>query len=54
MFRTVRAGLAAAFLALAVLTALAAADANKPFQRSNLDAAAITLEAQIRWCSAAW
>jgi len=48
MFRTVRAALAAALLALAALPALAASDADKAFQRDDLDAAAITLEAQIR------
>jgi len=48
MFRTVRAGLTAAFLALVVVPALAAADAGKAFQRSDFDEAAITLEAQIR------
>ena len=48
MFRTVRAGLAAAILAFAVVTALAAGDADKAFQRGNLDESAITLEAQIR------
>ena len=45
MFTSVRAGLAAALVALAVIPALAA---DKAFQRSDLDEAAIKLEAQIK------
>ena len=45
MFNTVRAGLAAALVALAVIPALAA---DKPFKRADLDDAAIKLEAQIK------
>jgi alpha-2-macroglobulin len=45
MFSFVRAGLAAAFLALALIPAAAA---DKAFQRSDLDDAAIKLEAQIK------
>ena len=45
MFNTVRAGLAAALVAFAVIPALAA---DKPFKRADLDDAAIKLEAQIK------
>src|SRR6202142_1236737 len=45
MFTSVRAGLAAALLALAIFPALAA---DKAFKRSDLDDAAIKLEAQIK------
>ena len=45
MFSFVRAGLAAAFLALALIPAAAA---DKAFQRSDLDDGAIKLEAQIK------
>ncbi len=45
MFTSVRAGLAAAFIALAFIPALAA---DKAFKRSDLDDAAIKLEAQIK------
>ena len=45
MFTSVRAGLAAAFIALAFVPALAA---DKAFKRSDLDDAAIKLEAQIK------
>ena len=45
MFTSVRAGLAAAFIALAFIPALAA---DKTFKRSDLDDAAIKLEAQIK------
>jgi hypothetical protein len=47
MFTLLRAGFAAALVALAVLPALAA-DADKAFQNGELDAAAIKLEAQIK------
>src|SRR6476661_5928474 len=45
MFRFVRAGLAAAFLAFVLSTAIAA---DKPLKQSALDEAAIKLEAQIK------
>ena len=45
MFTSVRAGLAAALIALAVIPAMAA---DKAFKRSDLDDAAIKLEAQIK------
>src|SRR5664280_1876811 len=45
MFTSVRAGLAAALIALAVIPTLAA---DKAFKRSDLDDAAIKLEAQIK------
>jgi len=45
MFTSVRAGLAAALIALAVIPAMAA---DKAFKRSDLDEAAIKLEAQIK------
>ena len=45
MFTSVRAGLAAAFIALAVFPALGA---DKAFKRTDLDQAAIKLEAQIK------
>ena len=45
MFSLVRAGLAAALIALALVPASAA---DKPFKRSDLDEAAIKLEAQIK------
>ena len=45
MFTSVRAGLAAAFIALAVFPALGA---DKAFKRTDLDEAAIKLEAQIK------
>ena len=45
MFTSVRAGFAAALVALAVFPALAA---DKAFKRSDLDEAAIKLEAQIK------
>src|SRR5262245_25085520 len=45
MLRSVRAGLAAAFLAFALASATAA---DKPFKQSTLDEAAIKLEAQIK------
>jgi len=45
MFTSVRAGLAAAFIALAFIPALAV---DKAFKRSDLDDAAIKLEAQIK------
>jgi len=45
MLRSVRAGLAAAFLAFALVPATAA---DKPFKQSTLDEAAIKLEAQIK------
>ncbi len=45
MFTSVRAGLAAALIALAVIPAIAA---DKAFKRSDLDDAAIKLEAQIK------
>ena len=45
MFTSVRAGVAAAFVALAVFPALGA---DKAFKRSDLDQAAIKLEAQIK------
>ena len=45
MFTSVRAGFAAAFIALAFIPALAA---DKAFKRSDLDDAAIKLEAQIK------
>ncbi|MGB9043843.1 MAG: hypothetical protein WCC81_15380, partial [Pseudolabrys sp.] len=45
MFRVVRAGLAAAFLAVALAPALAA---EKPFKQGELAEAAIKLEAQIK------
>ena len=45
MVSLVRAALAAALIALAVVPASAA---DKPFKRSDLDAAAIKLEAQIK------
>ena len=48
MLKLVRAGLAAALVALAFVPALAAGDAGKAFQRSDLDEAAIKLEAQIK------
>ncbi|MFN3659005.1 MAG: alpha-2-macroglobulin family protein [Pseudolabrys sp.] len=47
MFPTLRAGLAVAFLALAAVSAFAQAG-DKAFQRSDLDEAAIKLEAQIK------
>ncbi len=47
MFTFIRAGLAAALIALALVPALAA-DADKPFQNASLDDAAIKLEAQIK------
>ena len=45
MFTSIRAGLAAALIALAILPAMAA---DKAFKRSDLDDAAIKLEAQIK------
>jgi hypothetical protein len=45
MFTSVRAGVAAAFIALAVFPAMGA---DKAFKRSDLDQAAIKLEAQIK------
>mgnify|MGYP003694378067 CR=1 FL=1 len=45
MLRFVRAGLAAAFLALVLSSAFAA---EKPFKQGALDEAAIKLEAQIK------
>ena len=48
MLNFVRAGLAAALVALALVPAFAAGDSEKAFQQSNLDDAAIKLEAQIK------
>ena len=47
MFTLVRAGFAAALIALAIVPALAA-DSDKPFKNAALDDAAIKLEAQIK------